>query len=165
MSEEPKNDDTGDGSNGEAPKTFTQDQLNTFLADQKRKLQASFADYDDVKAKAAKFDEVEQANKTELQKLQEELAKTEERAAQAEQQALRADVARTKGVPASSLTGTTKEELEASADELLAWRDEGAKKSPPGPNGLRSGITPAGGAALNDKERAAAALRAMRAGN
>jgi hypothetical protein len=44
----------GGGDKPATPKTFTQDELNGFLAKERRK----FADYDDVKAKAGKVDEL-----------------------------------------------------------------------------------------------------------
>lgn len=52
----------------EPSKTFTQEQVNNWLADDRRKTLAKFADYDDLKAKAAKFDEIEAQNATELDK-------------------------------------------------------------------------------------------------
>lgn len=49
-------------------KTFTQEQVNAMLADQKRKAGEKFADYGDLKTKAARLDEIEAANATELEK-------------------------------------------------------------------------------------------------
>lgn len=49
-------------------KTFTQDEVNTFLAEEKRKAQARYGDYDDLKTKASQFDEIEAQNATELEK-------------------------------------------------------------------------------------------------
>ncbi len=102
---------------------------------------AKFADYDELKDKAAKFDEAEQASKTELQRAQEAAQAAEKRAQEAEARAFRAEVAEAKGVPASVLRGTTKEELEAHADEVLAALKEAAasaalpKAPPPSANG------------------------------
>lgn len=96
---------------------------------------AKFADYDELKGKAAKLDEAEQASKTELQRAQEAAQAAEKRAEAAEAKVTRAEVAEAKGVPASVLRGTTKEELEAHADELLAAFKEAASaalpKAPP----------------------------------
>lgn len=50
------------------PKTFTQDQVNTILAEEKRKVLAKFDGFDELKAKAARFDEIEAQNATELEK-------------------------------------------------------------------------------------------------
>ncbi len=49
-------------------KTFTQAELNAIIAERLEKAQKKFADYDDLKKKAAKFDEQEQANLSELEK-------------------------------------------------------------------------------------------------
>lgn len=49
-------------------KTFTQEELNTIINDRLSREKAKYADYEDIKAKAAKFDEQEEANKSELQK-------------------------------------------------------------------------------------------------
>ena len=73
---------------------------------------------------AQRLAEIEEAQKTEAQKAQERLEAAEKRAAELELRAARAEVAATKGVPANLLTGSTQEELEASADALLAFRGE-----------------------------------------
>jgi len=83
---------------------------------------AKFADYDDLKAKAAKFTEWENAQKTEAQKAQERLEAAERRAAELELKVIRAEVAAEKGVPAELLTGSTRDELIASADALIEFK-------------------------------------------
>lgn len=82
------------------------------------------ADIDELRAKAARLAEIEEANKTEAEKTAERLAAAEKRAADFEVKALRAEVAAAKGVPAALLTGNTEEELEAAADALIAFRGE-----------------------------------------
>jgi hypothetical protein len=47
---------------------FTQEQLNAILAEDRRKTLAKFEGFDDLKAKAAKFEEIEAQNATELEK-------------------------------------------------------------------------------------------------
>lgn len=107
---------------------------------------AKFADYDDIKARAAKLAEIEEAQKTEAQKTQERLEAAERRAAELELTAMRATVAATKGVPAELLSGSTQADLEASADALIAF------KATAEPNGLvvetqtgAQGVSTAGG--------------------
>lgn len=51
-----------------AGKTFTQDEVNSLLADTKRRAQSRYADYDDLKTKAAEFDKLQEDNASELQK-------------------------------------------------------------------------------------------------
>lgn len=79
--------------------------------------------------KAEKFDALEESNKTELQKLTDRLAAAEkvntDREAKEQAKNLATEVAAAKSsegrvIPASALRGSTKEELEAHADELLA---------------------------------------------
>lgn len=72
--------------------------------------------------KAKQFDEITDANKSAIDKAVDRAAKAEARAAEVEVRALRAEVAADKGVPADLLSGSTQEELEASADRLLAFR-------------------------------------------
>jgi hypothetical protein len=51
---------------------FTQEEFNRLVAREKRELRAKYADYDDLKAKAAQLDAIEEAKKSELEKAQEE---------------------------------------------------------------------------------------------
>jgi hypothetical protein len=88
-------------------------------------------DYEELKAKAQKFAEWEEANKTEAQRTAERLAEIERENAELKSGKLRAEVANAKGVPAALLTGSTAEELEAAADALIAFRGE---QKPAGPS-------------------------------
>ena len=119
------------------PRTFTQDELNAIVAEERRKTAEKFADYDDLKTKADKLDQSEQENQTELQKAIARAEKAEkerdtERSGReaAERQTLAATVAAEKGVPASHIHGSTREELEQSADQLIAWRGGNEEQKP-----------------------------------
>ena len=79
--------------------------------------------------KAKQLDEIQESQKTELQRLQERLAAAEGQASELALAKDRAEVAAEKGVPATLLHGTTREELEAAADALIAFR--GDTKSTP----------------------------------
>lgn len=73
--------------------------------------------------KAKKFDEVEEARKTEQQKLEERAAAAEESAKRAQADAARLAIALSKGLTPSQakrLVGSTEEELAADADEMIA---------------------------------------------
>lgn len=75
-----------------------------------------------AEAKAAKLDELENANKSEQQRAIEAREAAEKRAEAAEQRLLRLEIAAEKGLTpaqAKRLVGSTREELEADADELL----------------------------------------------
>lgn len=107
---------------GEQPRTFTQDEVNELVGkartEERRKVTSKYADYDDLKAKA-------EASRT----LEDRVAEIERQARDAETRALRAEVANAKGLTPSQakrLIGATREELEADADELL--RDLGDRK-------------------------------------
>lgn len=74
----------GDGKPADKPAaTFTQDQLDAIIKDRLGRQKAQFADYDDVKAKAAKLDEIESASKSELEREREARTRAEEAAATA----------------------------------------------------------------------------------
>lgn len=75
------------------------------------------------KEAAAKLAELEDGNRSEIEKATAKAAEAERRAQEAEQRALRLEVAAEKGLTAKQaarLQGTTREDLEADADELLA---------------------------------------------
>ena len=81
--------------------------------------------------KARLYDEAQEEGKSDLQKAQEAAAKAEARVAELESKALRMQVAAAKGVDADLLSGSTQEELEASAERLLAWRGAQVPKGAP----------------------------------
>lgn len=135
-------------------KTFTQEQVNALLADQKRKVSEKFADYDDVKARAAKLDELEQASKSELQKALDEAAalKTELERHKSKEQVAQwaAEIVKGSDIPATVLRGTTREELEQHFEEL--------KNLAPKPKRTSA---PSGQATSEQGSRAVAALRSL----
>lgn len=81
--------------------------------------------------KARLYDEAQEQGKSELQKAQEAAAKAEARAAVMEAEAMRAKVAAATGVDADLLSGSSEEELRASAERLLAWRGAQVPKGAP----------------------------------
>lgn len=98
---------------------------------------------------AKRLAEIEESQKTEAQKAQEALEQAQRELAETRLQAARAEVAAEKGVPASLLSGSTREELEAAADALIAFKgaqepqrlvvpNEG--KSPQGPIGAEKDL-------------------------
>ncbi|MBR2257638.1 MAG: hypothetical protein IJ899_09990 [Blautia sp.] len=106
-------------------KTFTQEQVNAIVGDRVKQERSKYLDYESLKEKAAKFDAAEEANKTELQKatekadaLQKELDALK---AEGAVRQIREEVATANGVPASLLSGTTKEDCEAQAKALLEF--------------------------------------------
>ena len=81
--------------------------------------------------KARLYDEAQEQGKTELQKALDKAAQAEARVKALEVQAVRAQVAAAKGVDVDLLSGSTLEELEASAERLLAWRGAQTPKGAP----------------------------------
>ena len=80
------------------------------------------ADYDELKANAAKFAEWQESQKSEAEKQAERTAELERENAELKGASLRASVATAKGVPAQLLSGSTQEQLEASADALITFK-------------------------------------------
>lgn len=119
---------TPTSSAGDEPKqiTLTPQQLAERLA------RAKPADYDDLKAKAAKWDQAEAANKSELEKAGEAKQKAEAERDAARAEALRYKVASKHGISDEDaelfLTGTDEETLTRQA-ERLTQRDSDRKKT------------------------------------
>lgn len=110
------------GANEAKPEELGEGGLKALQAERARtkELEARLKDLEPLAAKAR---EAEEANKSELQKASEQIGTLEGRAVTAETKLLRHEIADAKGLPAeakSLLSGTTKEEIEASADALLA---------------------------------------------
>lgn len=115
-----------------------------------------------------KVKEFEDADKSELEKATNAAADAVKRAEEAELKVLRLEVAGDKGLTptqARRLVGTTKEELEADADQLLedfAANSKPTPKVPPRPKPPAGSKDTDGTGGLEGKERAAAALRQMK---
>lgn len=106
-------------------RTFTQAEVDAIVGDRLKRDRAKYSDYDDLKAKAAKFDELEEANKSELQKAV-ELNQTLQTELDALKNAnalrdIRSKVAEETGVPVSLLTGETAEACREQAEAILGF--------------------------------------------
>jgi len=142
----------------EPERMFTQADIDNAIADRlksERKKHADemakFADYEDMKAKAAKFDEIEAANKSELEKAMEAMTAAQKRAEEAEARAnaleaktahdkMVAKVASEEGVPAALIIGANEDELRASAQALKEYIEA---QKPTVPETKAGGATPA----------------------
>ncbi len=113
----------------EEQKTFTQDELNAIVGERLKRESAKYADYEDLKAKAQKFDEYTESQKTELEKANEKTASLEAELTSLkkanEVRDMREKVAKEKGVPVDLLTGDTEEECAAFADKLNGYKKPG----------------------------------------
>lgn len=81
----------GDGENEFEPIT-SQEQLNAALKDRLARERAKFADYNDLKSKAAQLDQLQQANKTEAQKTADRIAALEDELNSTKTSALRSRI-------------------------------------------------------------------------
>lgn len=110
----------------------SQEDLDRLVGSRLDRERKKFADYDSLKAQATELEAIKEANKTAEQKTADRVAELERANAELTGEKMRSDVAAAKGVPASLLTGSTQEELEAAADALIAFRGE-QKQAPSSP--------------------------------
>ena len=106
-------------------KTFTQDELNAIVSDRIKREKEKYAGYAELKEKAEKFDQMEEASKSEIQKMTEKASKLEAELLQMKKaediREIRAKVSQVTGVPANLLTAETEEECQAQADAIKAY--------------------------------------------
>lgn len=137
------NQEKATGNNEEA-KTFTQDELNAIVNDRLKRAGEKYKDYDDLKAKAAKLDELEAAGKTELEKANKKVAdlQTELDGLKKEKEAaaIRAKVAKDNNISPDLLTGDTEEACTAQAKAMLEYfKPTGYPKVPDGGEAITTG--------------------------
>lgn len=83
----PTPDPTPDAGGSPDGKTFTQADLDRIVADRLTRERQKYADYDDLKTKASQFDELQDAQKSELERERERAAQAESARAEAEKRA------------------------------------------------------------------------------
>ncbi len=106
-------------------KTFTQAEVDAIVGDRLKRERAKYEGFDDFKAKAAKYDEIEEASKTELQKanerataLQTELDNLKKAEAI---RTIRESIAAETGVPASLITAEDEESARKQAEQIIEF--------------------------------------------
>lgn len=111
-------------------RTFTQAELDEIVKSRVAKERAKYADFETLQAKASKFDEMEEANKSELQKATERaenLQKALDEMTKANSvREIREKIANETSVPANLLTGDTEEACKAQAESILAFAKPGS---------------------------------------
>ena len=126
----------------ENEKTFTQEEMDSIIEGRLAREHEKYADYDSLKEKAGKYDEMQEQSKSELQK-----ANEKNQALQKELDQLKKDgtvrqvkekVAKDTGVPAELLTGEDEETCKKQAEAILKFAKP---KSYPGTKGNRRNIT------------------------
>lgn len=129
------------GNSGFTPPA-SQEEFDRIIGGRVERERSKFGDYDDLKAKAAKLDDIEAANKSEQQKLEERLSVAELSASEARTEALRFRVATKFGVSDEDaelfLTGSDEATLTKQAQRLSERADQ-QKKS--GLHVSREGVT------------------------
>lgn len=100
----------------------SQEDLNRIITERVSRERAKFSDYKDIKAKAEKFDELDAANKSEIEKANEKALAAEREREAAVAEALRWKIAAHHGVSDEDaelfLTGTDEETLTKQAQRL-----------------------------------------------
>lgn len=106
-------------------RTFSQAEVDAIVGDRLKRERMKYADYDSLKEKATKLDEIEEANKSELQKateraeaLQMELNKITKAN---EIRDMRQKVSEETGVPVSLITAENEEEARKQAEDIVAY--------------------------------------------
>lgn len=127
----------------------TQQTPQSFDAEYVAKLRKEAAKYrteaKELATKAKSYDELQESQKTELQKAQEAASAAEKALQDAKAEAMRSKVAASKGLPpsiADRLRGSTLEEMEADADAVLAEiQSKYVAKSAPSKADTGAGVT------------------------
>lgn len=111
----------------ETVKTFTQDEVNTLIKERLVRDRKERADYDELKAKAEKFDALEEASKSELQKATEKAEKLEAELASLKKlneiASIREKVSSATGVPASLINGEDEDTCMEQAKAILEFKN------------------------------------------
>ena len=111
--------------NAQETKTFTQDELNAIVSDRVKREREKHADYATLKEKADKFDQMEEASKSEIQRMTEANARLQNELDDIKLaetiRGIRAKVAKETGIPENLLTGSTEEDCKEQAEAIKAF--------------------------------------------
>ena len=113
-------------------RTFTQEEVNKIVENRVAKERAKAnAEYEELRQKASKFDEIEEANKSELQKATERADSLQKQLDDLNKankiRSIREKVSTETGVPVHLLNGETEEECKNLADGINAFISGSAK--------------------------------------
>ena len=155
-------DQGGQQNSGGYTPPSSQEELDRIIGERLSRERAKYQDYDSLKDKASKFDQLDAQNKTEAQKLQEERDREKQRADSEASLNLKLQVALAKAPEgtkpaevaalAARLTGSTKEELEADATTLFALLGKNGRPAGDAGQGARGSEVPI---SMNDLIRSA----------
>lgn len=106
-------------------RTFTQAELDEIVKNRVAKERSKYTDYEELQSKASKFDEMEEANKSELQKATEKAdalqKQLDELTKASELRNIREKVSTDTGVPINLLTGETEDDCTKQAQAILEF--------------------------------------------
>ena len=106
-------------------KTFTQEELDSIIAERLGRERQKYSDYDSLKQKADEYDKQQEANKTELQKATERAEKAEKEIAAMKQansiREIRSKISKETVVPENLLTADTEEDCKTQAEAIKAF--------------------------------------------
>jgi hypothetical protein len=139
----------------------SQQELNDVIKDRVARERSKFKDYNDIKAKAAKLDEIEQANLSELEKANGRITTAEADRDSAKQEALRLRKAVEHNLSLEDadlfLTGGDEETLEAQATRVSQLKAEQAKadddRKKKNPTVPKEGTTTKAGTTTEEEDR------------
>lgn len=110
----------------DSEKTFTQSELDQIISERLKREREKYTDYESLKEKAQRLDQIEEDAKSELQKAQERAEKLQTELSELkraeEVRMIRDKVAQSTGVPSSLLTGNTEEECTEQAAGILSFK-------------------------------------------
>lgn len=127
------------GSGEGGVKTFTQEEVNAMIGKRVNEINSKYADYESLKEKAGKYDEIQESSKTELQKANDRadaLQKQLEGLTKANTvRETREKVSKEMNIPAELLTGEDEETCKKQAEAILKFAKPkeypGVKKNKP----------------------------------
>ena len=126
MEKETVNQETATEVNDGVEKTFTQSELDQIISERLKREREKYTDYDSLKEKAQRLDQIEEDAKSELQKAQERAEKLQTELSELkhaeEVRTIRDKVAQATGVPSSLLTGDTEEACNEQAAGILSFK-------------------------------------------
>lgn len=126
MEKETVNQENATNVTEQTEKTFTQAELDQIIAERLKREREKYPDYDSLKEKAARLDQIEEDAKSELQRAQEKAEKLQAELSamkhQEEVRSIRDKVAQATGVPSSLLTGDTEEACTEQAAGILSFK-------------------------------------------
>jgi hypothetical protein len=127
---------------------------NAIKAEREARAQAERAARDaaaQLTATQAELQKIQDSGKSEEQKLLDRIANLEKSTTEATQRADRAEIAREYKLPADLLTGTTRDEMKATAERLKAFVQDQQNQARSASDGLDGGARPSGGSLTREQ--------------